>query len=564
MFSQGYLIDTQLCVAALWLFYILLLHRRISLSAARTYLLCLFPVGMLLPLLRIPLLPAVSTPDREQIVYIQMDTPSEMPVVETLPTITFTDILLYIYLLGAAVMLIVAGIGIWRTWIRVRRAKQAVVFSPVVAGAYSAFGTIFVNDKYEGSPLLGQILAHEQSHIDHHHTADLIWLNLWRSLLWFNPLAWHSVKLLREVHEFQADQAVIRSGYPAGPYIELLIGTEAGIYPGTANALCYSLTKKRLKMIAQTARGRNHNGYLRIALLLPITGLLLGAFSLTARAATPSEPDAPQPALTETLPADTIREVTVQVKRILDTLDLDVRPIPKAYVDGKEVKSLDLDVQPDTAKQSARVITIRGNSDPNQQPIFVIDGVISTTNPLSPGPNEINANHYESVTVLKGSAATIAYGDRGKNGAIVITTKETYSGTLRTEDIREIPAATNSLQDSTIRKSLRNAASETKGHSSSLTLEEARAKHISVFVSGTPSLALTKGQLAYIGWRKGNSSLPASQYSNGTATVYLSKEEQEIGANLATKLLRDLPEHFYLEDNWVRNREPVRVRVYKE
>lgn len=61
MFSQGYLIDSQLCVGVLWLFYFVLLHRRVPLTAARVYLLLLCPVDMLLPSLRIPLLPAPKT-----------------------------------------------------------------------------------------------------------------------------------------------------------------------------------------------------------------------------------------------------------------------------------------------------------------------------------------------------------------------------------------------------------------------------------------------------------------------------------------------------------------------
>ena len=35
----------------------------------------------------------------------------------------------------------------------------------------------------------------------------------------------------------------------------------------------------------------------------------------------------------------------------------------------------------------------------------------------------LNPDDYESVTVLKGAAATSLYGSRGANGAIVITTK---------------------------------------------------------------------------------------------------------------------------------------------
>ena len=81
-------------------------------------------------------------------------------------------------------------------------------------------------------------------------------------------------------------------------------------------------------------------------------------------------------------------------------------------------------------------ITIRGNSTlgNNNQPIFVVDGVI-IENDLS-GGNEwggqdwgnnlknLNADNYESVTVLKGAAATALYGSRALNGAVEIITKK--------------------------------------------------------------------------------------------------------------------------------------------
>ncbi len=82
-------------------------------------------------------------------------------------------------------------------------------------------------------------------------------------------------------------------------------------------------------------------------------------------------------------------------------------------------------------------ISIRGQSTlgSNNQPIYVVDGVI-LDNALS-GESEwnasavdygnelknLNSDNFESVSVLKGAAATALYGSRGLNGAIVITTK---------------------------------------------------------------------------------------------------------------------------------------------
>lgn len=69
--------------------------------------------------------------------------------------------------------------------------------------------------------------------------------------------------------------------------------------------------------------------------------------------------------------------------------------------------------------------------DKNNSPIFVIDGLIiqePITGNLAGTDwgsqlKNLNPADYESVTVLKGAAATALYGSRGANGAIVIVSK---------------------------------------------------------------------------------------------------------------------------------------------
>lgn len=82
---------------------------------------------------------------------------------------------------------------------------------------------------------------------------------------------------------------------------------------------------------------------------------------------------------------------------------------------------------------SSSAITIRGakSIDKNNSPIFVIDGMI-IQEPIKGALDgtdwgsqlkNLNPADYESVTVLKGAAATALYGSRGANGAIVIVSK---------------------------------------------------------------------------------------------------------------------------------------------
>ena len=78
-------------------------------------------------------------------------------------------------------------------------------------------------------------------------------------------------------------------------------------------------------------------------------------------------------------------------------------------------------------------ILIRGNSTlgTNNQPIFVIDGVImdndifdGTGRDFGNDLKDLNMDNFETVSVLKGSAAAALYGTRAINGVILITTKK--------------------------------------------------------------------------------------------------------------------------------------------
>ncbi|WP_375584749.1 TonB-dependent receptor plug domain-containing protein [Cyclobacterium xiamenense] len=109
--------------------------------------------------------------------------------------------------------------------------------------------------------------------------------------------------------------------------------------------------------------------------------------------------------------------------------------------------------------QSARII-IRGiNSlDPgaDNQPLFVVDGVpvdnstiesSGTPRGLSNRMADVNPNDIESMSVLKGAAATALYGVRAANGAVIITTKKgkegqirvNYSGSVGFEELNRLP-----------------------------------------------------------------------------------------------------------------------------
>ncbi len=76
-------------------------------------------------------------------------------------------------------------------------------------------------------------------------------------------------------------------------------------------------------------------------------------------------------------------------------------------------------VSPDSSKKS-RIITLDGKTNPNP-PLCIVDGVEAKG--IDPIKN-INSYDIESLTFLKDASATAKYGDKAKNGVILITTKK--------------------------------------------------------------------------------------------------------------------------------------------
>lgn len=94
--------------------------------------------------------------------------------------------------------------------------------------------------------------------------------------------------------------------------------------------------------------------------------------------------------------------------------------------------------------QGARIL-IRGinslDASRNNQPLFIVDGVeIDNSTFITGGADnrgvsnrasDINPDDIESVSVLRGGAATALYGIRAANGAIIITTKSGRAGKMQ-------------------------------------------------------------------------------------------------------------------------------------
>lgn len=92
----------------------------------------------------------------------------------------------------------------------------------------------------------GEMIAtHELAHICSRHWFDLLSAEILLCVQWYNPAAWLMLAQLREVHEYEADEKVVTSGFDKKKYQYLLLEKAAGVcFQSCANSLNHSKLKK--------------------------------------------------------------------------------------------------------------------------------------------------------------------------------------------------------------------------------------------------------------------------------------------------------------------------------
>ena len=118
------------------------------------------------------------------------------------------------------------------------------------------------------------VIDHEKAHVALHHSIDVLITDLIAALQWFNPAIWMLRIDLRAVHEYEADDTVLRSGTDLRRYQYLLISKAAAMNGYTiANNFNHSILKNRIFMMEKERTTRR--SLLRALYLLPLVCISL-------------------------------------------------------------------------------------------------------------------------------------------------------------------------------------------------------------------------------------------------------------------------------------------------
>jgi len=139
--------------------------------------------------------------------------------------------------------------------------------------AFSFLKYVFVGDQIE-EDAKHIIIEHEKIHVLQKHTYDLLFFEILKVIMWFNPLVYLYQKRLKVMHEFIVDAEVIKrdKGSLYQNLLAQVFDTNDIIFTNTF--FKKSLIKKRIIMLRKTKSKKNN--VLKYLLVIPlIYGMLL-------------------------------------------------------------------------------------------------------------------------------------------------------------------------------------------------------------------------------------------------------------------------------------------------
>lgn len=278
-----YSIKVAICLVAFYLFYKLLLSRDTFHAFNRATLLLLMLLSLVLPFVSLSI--DEPTVVNNGMVQVEQLLVAGVTGEDTQPaSLTLVQVLFMVYMVGVVVSVgreIVSLAGLYklisgRDHVTTDDGIRIIVIDGDMA-PFSWFNNIVISrSDYESGRR--EILIHEMAHISHHHSLDILLCNVLLIFQWFNPAVWLLRRELRNIHEYEADEAVLASGANAAEYQLLLIRKAVGerLF-SMANNLNHNSLKKRITMML-TKRSNPWNR-VKVLLTVPVAAVAVVAFA---------------------------------------------------------------------------------------------------------------------------------------------------------------------------------------------------------------------------------------------------------------------------------------------
>lgn len=370
--------------------------------------------------------------------------------------------------------------AIWETYW-----YQNVLF-PIVP--FSFLNKIYLHKEQHQEPELYNIFEHEDIHVKGLHSMDILMFEVLLIVCWYNPFVWLVRRAVRQNLEYLTDQQVLNKGMDRQTYqYSLLQVSKQGVSLGVSSHFNFKFLKKRIMMMNKKKSSKlelSKYAFLLPIVIFSAGAFTISkadskitevadvvkekqldgvtATQETKRTLTDDVVDTVKIAgqreentpLEEkvlvvgqkTDPSDTMKVPQGEVKMLKSKSEID-QTRDYLYLYDRKVLSKDDFFRIDDSELNGMILTSNDNfkvqyaeqrdkegvivayskeeqerqREQREKALYVIDGVIQDG---KESLEVLDPDQIESIEVLKDGPATTAYGEKGKNGVILITTKK--------------------------------------------------------------------------------------------------------------------------------------------
>ena len=280
-----YFFKSSLLILAFFLLYYFLLHKDTYHVLKRNYLILGLLISVTLPLITFTQTVEINHSNETQLQYKQAASNS-VPLSDQSEVITpdWENVFLYAYLFVVVSLLLYYSykyLKLYRLisqtdYINYKHTKIHVVEESVAP--FSFLNHVVISKKDYNSDDSKMIITHEQEHIKQYHYIDIMFMNLFCIMFWFNPIIWLYKKIAVQNLEHLVDEQCINQLDNKANYQYLLVNASltSSNYPLIKTNIFQPSIKQRIMMMNKPQTKRRN--FLKSLLILPILALFFMSF----------------------------------------------------------------------------------------------------------------------------------------------------------------------------------------------------------------------------------------------------------------------------------------------
>jgi bla regulator protein BlaR1 len=268
----NYIIQVVLLQVLFLAFYDFFLSKETFFTKNRWYLLSTPVVSFLLPLVQIPSFQKAIP--QEYVTFLPEIILSPERIIQEAPWYQSVNYLDVFFLVGVVLFSILFAtklvkiIKLIRAYKLRKKDVYILVLIPKQSKAFSFFNYIFLGEEIPDTQK-EQIIAHELVHSKQKHSFDLLFFELLKIVMWFNPMVYSYQKRITLVHEYISD-AVATKSEPKDEYINQLLSNFFQVENIAFINQFYKQTLIKKRIIMMKKKQSKKMNQLKYLLLIPV------------------------------------------------------------------------------------------------------------------------------------------------------------------------------------------------------------------------------------------------------------------------------------------------------